>query len=546
MWLTVFNFKSAQTSYGRQAKMSKQVKILCVVFSCAIVAAAQTGAERPTPNTGSKAPPIAQGANSSSPAGPPDKKDDECGCSLAAPDVLAIVNGVKISGREIDEQIKGDLDALKRQVVEARERELDLQINSRLLELEARRRGTTPIKLLEQEVMAKVKEPTEAEAQAFYNQYKNQTAREFAEEKNDVIAHLRYQREQDGAKAFADRLRAATQIKLSVPDYAAPASDADRTRVVAVVGAERITLREIEDAIRTLNFKAQEQAYGLRKKRLEVKINDVLLEQEAKRRSMTVAALLESEVTSKASKITDERLRAFYELNKTNLKGDYAQLKEPLAEYLQSREKNMAEEAFAAEMRRRAAIQSFLAEPSPPVYTINIDDQPVKGNPSAPVTIVEFTDYQCPSCASLQPAVESLLKEFGDKARLVVRDFPLRQHADAFKAAEAAEAAREQGKYWEYAALLYSNRSALAVEDLKKYAGQLGLDRQLFDQALASGKFADQVRRDLQDGMKVGVYSTPAFFINGKQVPAKTYETLKQALEAALEAETKLKTTSKP
>jgi protein-disulfide isomerase len=528
--------------------MNKQVKILSVVFSCAIVATAQTGAERPAPNAGSKAPPIARGAEASSHSGSPGKKDEECGCSLAAPEVLAIVNGVKIGGREIDEQIKEELDALKRQVVEARQRELDLQINSKLLELEARSRGTTPIKLLEQEVIARIKEPTEAEAQAFYNQYKNknQTAREFAEAKNDVIAHLRYQREQEGAKAFADRLRAATQIKLSVPDYAAPAGAADRTRVIAVVGSERITLVEIEDAVRPLNFKAQKRAYDLRKQWLEVKINDILLDQEAKRRSMTVAALLESEVTSKTNKITEERLRAFYDLNKTNLKGDYAQLKEPLANYLQSREKNMAEEAFAAEMRRRAAIQLFIAEPEPPVYPINIDDQPVKGNPSAPVTIVEFTDYQCSSCANLQPVIDLLLKEFGDKVRLVARDFPLTKHAYAFKAAEAAEAAREQGRYWEYAALLYSNQTALAVEDLKKYAGQLGLDRRIFDQALASGKFADQVRRDLQDGMKVGVYSTPAFFINGKQVPAKTYETLKQALEAALGTETKLKAPSKP
>lgn len=526
--------------------MNKLVKVLCVVLSCAIVATAQTGAEGAAPNTGSKAPPIARGANATSPAGSPDKKDEECGCGLAAPDVLAIVNGVKISGREIDEQIKEELDALKRQVVEARRRELDLQINSRLLELEARRRGITPIKLIEQEVIAKIKEPAEADAQAFYNQHKSQTAREFAEAKNDVIAHLRYQREQEGAKAFADRLRAATQIKLSAPDHAAPARDADRTRVAAVVGADRITFGEIEDAIRPLNFKAQEQAYDLRKKRLDVMINDVLLDQEAKRRSMTVAALIESEVTSKTNRITEERLRAFYELNKANLKGDYAQLKEPLAHYLQSREKNMAEEAFAAEMRRRAEIQLFLAEPEPSVYSIKIDDQPVKGNPSAPVTIVEFTDYQCPSCANLQPAVEQLLKEFGDKVRLVARDFPMPKHPYAFKAAEAAEAAREQGKYWEYAALLYSNQTSLAVEDLKKYAGQLGLDRQMFDQALASGKFADQVRRDLQDGMKVGVYSTPAIFINGKQVPAKTYETLKQAVEAAIGTETKLKAPSKP
>ena len=169
-----------------------------------------------------------------------------------------------------------------------------------------------------------------------------------------------------------------------------------------------------------------------------------------------------------------------------------------------------------------------------------------RGPEDAVVTLVEFGDYQCPSCASMQPIIDRLLKEFGDKARLVARDFPLRQHAYAIKAAEAAEAAREQGKYWEYTALLYGNQAALSIEDLKKYASQLGLDRQIFDQALDSGKFADRVQRDMEDGLKVGVNSTPAFYINGKQVPSNTYEALKQALEAALRVEAKRNAASKP
>jgi protein-disulfide isomerase len=525
--------------------MNMQAKILSVIFSCAIVANAQTGAERQAMNPKSDTSSVAQSPNASSPV----KKDEDCGCELAPPDVLATVNGVKITSREIDEQIKEELDAIKRQVTDARRRELDLQINSKLLEAEARRRGITPIKLLEQEVIAKIKEPTEADAKAFYDQYKNPAAPEFAEVKNDVIARLRYQREQEGAKALAERLRADAQIKLLIPDNAPPAppaNEADRMRVVAVVGEDRVTLGDIEDSIRPLNFKAQERIYGLRKKRLEVKINDILLEQEANRRSTTVAALLESEVSSRVKKVTEERLRAFYELNKAKLKGEYEQLKAPLTEYLQSRDKNVAAEAFAVELRGRATIHLFLAEPEPSTYAVATDDQPVKGSLSAPVTIVEFTDYQCPACASMQPIMERLLKEFGDKVKLVVRDFPLRQHAYAVKAAEAAEAAREQGKYWEYGALLYGNQAALSIEDLKKYASQLGLDRQKFDQALDSGKFANQVRRDMQDGLEAGVNSTPAFYINGKQVPANTYEALKQALEAALNVESKSNVTSKP
>jgi len=127
--------------------------------------------------------------------------------------------------------------------------------------------------------------------------------------------------------------------------------------------------------------------------------------------------------------------------------------------------------------------------------------------------------------------------------RLVVRDFPLSQHADAPKAAEAAEAAREQGKYWEYIAVLFRNQSALEVNKLKQYATEVGLDRARFDAALDSSKFAEKVERDLLDGQRLGVNGTPAFYINGKRITDRSYEGLKATIEAALSSitENKLK-----
>jgi len=120
--------------------------------------------------------------------------------------------------------------------------------------------------------------------------------------------------------------------------------------------------------------------------------------------------------------------------------------------------------------------------------------------------------------------------------KLVARSYPLDQHKHAFKAAEAAEAAREQGKYWEYVAVLFKNQTALEIDKLKEYAGQLGLDRKKFDAALDSGKFADAVKRDLAEGDKIGVDSTPTVFINGKRALDKSREVLKSAIEAALPA----------
>jgi protein-disulfide isomerase len=118
--------------------------------------------------------------------------------------------------------------------------------------------------------------------------------------------------------------------------------------------------------------------------------------------------------------------------------------------------------------------------------------------------------------------------------RLVVRNFPLPQHRDALKAAEAAEAAFEQNKFWEYTSILMQNQSALGIDKLKEYATRAGLDRSKFDAALDSGKFAAQVQRDADDGMSFGINATPSIFVNGRQATSNDYETLKAAIEVAL------------
>jgi protein-disulfide isomerase len=192
-------------------------------------------------------------------------------------------------------------------------------------------------------------------------------------------------------------------------------------------------------------------------------------------------------------------------------------------------------------LRRASKVEVNLTAPESPSFTIATDDQPLKGNAKAVVTIVEFTDFECPSCARQHPILDRIVSEFGDRVRLVVRDFPLSQHANARKAAEAAEAAREQGKYWEYAAVLFRNQSALGVEKLRQYASELGLDRARFDASLDSGKFAEKVQRDVMDGNKLGINGTPTIYINGKRVSDNSYENVKSVIEASLKAEASVK-----
>lgn len=514
--------------------MSRLLLILIITLASYTPHALAQTAKPATPNAQATSSPQAtpSPATTTQPVAAPAQ---DCGCEAQVlPEVVAIVNGVRITSKDINASVGERVSALQRQVVEARKRELDLQINSKLLEAEAKKRGVTMIKLLEDEVVAKVKEPTAEEVQAFYDQNKARIRAELNDARNDIVSYLRSQREREAAQNFAGRLRAAAAVKVLVPDVTPPKSAADRARLLATVNNERITSEDIETSLRSLIFNVQEQVYNLRQREVDLRINDALLEQEAQKRKITTNALLDAEVTAKARPITEADARSFYDQNKERMKEDFAKVKDQVISYLQEREGRAVQTAFAARMRDSASIQTFLVQPEPPVYNIATDDQPAMGNASAPVTIVEFTDYQCPSCAATQPLIEKLVQEYAGKVKLVVRDFPLEQHTDAFKAAEAAEAAREQGKYWEYIALLLRNQSALGLPKLKEYAGQLALDRQKFDAALDSGKFSDKVQRDIRDGLRLGVSATPTLFINGRRISENTTESLKAAIEAAL------------
>jgi protein-disulfide isomerase len=134
----------------------------------------------------------------------------------------------------------------------------------------------------------------------------------------------------------------------------------------------------------------------------------------------------------------------------------------------------------------------------------------------------------------MQPLLDDALKSYGSKLRLVVRDFPLDMHANARKAAEAADAANAQGRFFEYTALLFKRQNALDLASLKKYASELGLDRARFDAALDSGKYAAEVKHDIADGELYGVDSTPAIFINGVALTEMSVEALRAAIDRAL------------
>jgi len=287
-------------------------------------------------------------------------RPEDCGCEAEKlPETLAVVNGIKITASDINKSIGESVNQLQRKVVEARKRELDLTINSKLLALEAKKRGVTTVKLLDEEVVAKVKRPTQSEAQAFYDENKARIQGEFKDVVEDIVTYLYEQRQQEEAKRFAASLRSANEVKVNVTEVVPPATEADRARVLATIKDESITAGDIETSLLSMISEVQDQVYKLRKDELELTINDTLLTQEAQKRKITTTALLEAEVKPKP--VTEAQMQLFYDQNKDRVSGDFSQAKDAIRQYLEQIELRQTERAFVEKLRAAASIQMFLS-----------------------------------------------------------------------------------------------------------------------------------------------------------------------------------------
>jgi len=168
------------------------------------------------------------------------------------------------------------------------------------------------------------------------------------------------------------------------------------------------------------------------------------------------------------------------------------------------------------------------------VYKIPIGSSYIRGKKDAKVTIVEFSDFQCPYCAKLQPTLKKVLKTFPNDVKLVYKDFPLSFHKYAKMAARAARAAGEQGKFWEMHDLIFESFSALNEEKFKEFAKKLNLDMDKFLKDFKSDKYDKLIQADINLGRSVGVTGTPTLFINGKRVRNRSFEALKTTIEEYL------------
>jgi protein-disulfide isomerase len=296
----------------------------------------------------------------------------------------------------------------------------------------------------------------------------------------------------------------------------------DPNAPVARIGGQTITARELDESVKKelaqLDQQYQEQRYQLRKQGLESMLRRRAFEAKAKALNVSTEDLVNKEIADKIPNPSDDEIRALYERAKAGGQQlpPFDQVKGDIARFIKSQKGQGALVEYYENLKKEQGIEMLLPAYEPPKVAVDATG-PTKGPASAPITIVEFSDFECPFCVKAEPTVKALLAKYPDKIKLVYRDFPLPMHPRAPKAAEAAHCAGDQGKYWEMHEKLFANSQKLEVPELKAHAREIqGIDGAKFDRCLDSNEKAQVVEKNRKAGEEAGVSGTPAFFINGR------------------------------
>ena len=377
-----------------------------------------------------------------------------------------------MAAAELGESLRERRAALKDAVAEARRAALKAEIDDVLLDLEAARRKVSTGSLLEAEVVRKTAEPSDADLARVYAEWKAKGADRTLEDLKPVLAGiLRDEKRALRQAEFAGSLRERFPVKDGVD---AGASGLGKDTLLATVGGRPITTSSAATRLDSAEFAVRLGLYFDEKAAFEKLAHARLLKAEAEKRGVTPESL--------------------------------------------EKEKVKVEEGHAVR---------FLGEaPVPPVLSLDLSRGSSRGSAAAPVTVVEWADFQCPPCSRMWTTLEEALEPYGDRVR----------YEFAQKAAEASLAARAQGRFFEYADLLFKNQNALDVPSLKKYAAGLGLDAARFAADLDGGVFVTDVLLDRRSGSRAGVTGTPQVFVNGVWLArsARTVAGVRGAVDAAL------------
>ena len=321
---------------------------------------------------------------------------------------------------------------------------------------------------------------------------------------------------------------------------AQPARTQSPGDVVATVGSASITLGQLDEkaleqpAASFGSMKLSQALFEARRAAADEIIGNLLLDQEAKRLGIDRAKLVQEQIAQHVTPVTEADVSAWYRGNPQRVQGaTLDQVRAPITQLLQQERSVAARDTYLDTLKAKTTVRLML---EPPRLAVSAGKSPSKGGANAQVEVIEFADFQCPYCLAASPTVKRVLETYGDRIRFVYRNYPLPNHPQAVPAAEAAQCANEQGKFWPYHDRLFAEAGKLMDADLKKAAADLGLDAARFNTCVDEHRYKAVVEADQQAGNAAGVNGTPAFFVNGRLLSgAQPFEAFKRVIDEELE-----------
>jgi protein-disulfide isomerase len=304
--------------------------------------------------------------------------------------------------------------------------------------------------------------------------------------------------------------------------------------VLAEIDGQPITREEVDARIRGRLVALRQQEYELRRQAIEQIVDERIFAREAARRGLSRAELLEREVEAQIPRPSAEEVKTFFEANVATMRGrSLDQVRGAIEQTLRDDARKARTAELRLELEGEARVRVLL---EPVRHEVPIPaSAPSVGPEDAPVTIVQFTDYQCPYCRQAHPTVDRLRQEYAGRVRLVFRDFPLDSHERALAASKAVRCAAEQGHFWSYHSGLFETPSDYSDDDFRRRAVDLGIDREAFDSCRASPRHDGSIESAMADGQRLGVTGTPVYFVNGQMlVGAPPLERFRRIIDAEL------------
>lgn len=293
--------------------------------------------------------------------------------------------------------------------------------------------------------------------------------------------------------------------------------EAPRPGVAAKVNAKEISLDALIGDRKAEIFDLEKRKYDLLKEQLQNFVVNDTIEEEAKKAGMTPEVFTQKKIFGGEVKVSDSEYKKFVAERHIPDSQINEQIKGRINAYIKDNKEREMKAAFA--FKKSGPVEFYISKPKMDV-NIDVGNAPVWGKPDAPVTIVEHSDFECPFCKGGAETINLVKKKYGNKVRIAFKHFPLPMHQNARPAAEASMCVNEQGsdKFWKFHDLAFKNQDKLDKANLEKFAKESGADPKKFNECVAAKKYADYIQKDMAYGEKIGVRSTPTFFINNQMV----------------------------